>query len=322
MMYIDRILLKYCMVPAQALNLETRLWYPPRKIQIEGDSLVYSWHKNIGRAIRPRAEMLEEFVRLGDEPDDRIAHYARRWGTMGVCACRLPLSHNPHRSWTGAQPGCSPLGMYDEQRPDGLGWEPLDLWRKWSRDAAAILRIIACLKEGQLPEIANWRQIYSAASTPNVPWWRRGVEAESMMVGHVVNEWLGIGDVRPRVHWHDEESIPAKLWTHVGGLFGALAYQLAISLSSTRAVAVCSDCGFGYMPSRAPSPNRRNFCGECRDRGRDQNAASKDFRSRKKQAQRLLRQGLSPAVVAERVGSRLKTVQKWTAGPKSKPKVA
>jgi hypothetical protein len=49
-------------------------------------------------------------------------------------------------------------------------------------------------------------------------------------------------------------------------LFGALVVQLALTISRTDGLALCSGCGLSYVPSRRPRDTKRRYCPEYRKR--------------------------------------------------------
>ena len=299
--------------------LSTEYWHPPVEVYVEGDALVWSPEQNYRRPLLPREGLLEEFVRLGDEPAENIARYARRWGVLKICACHLPYTHNPVRPWNRMGPmvtWCNPLGFHEGRRSDGQWWEPIDAWRRWSRQARSILKIIGTLRDGCLPDKDDWQVVYSHSGAPRqAPWWKRrdGVEFERQKIAEIVNEWLILGDVRPVLHWETWQSKPAVVKMNQPGLFPAIAYQLALALSTRRAVSICSGCGFGYFPKKASSPGRRSFCEDCCDMGVHQKLALKDLRARKARAKELYQRGFEPSEIVKKVGSRESTIRRWIA---------
>ena len=91
------------------------------------------------------------------------------------------------------------------------------------------------------------------------------------------NYWLRFTGVSPCLEWRRQQ--PA-LTLHVGGLFGALAMQLTLAICGTDGLAICSGCGFGYIPNRRPKVNQKNYCQECREKGVPLRDASRAYRAR------------------------------------------
>jgi hypothetical protein len=282
-------------------------WRIPPAVDVNGDRLV--WINDPGppvRYARSGKELLEHFVRLADAPAERIKAYARRWGVLNICEHGLPASHNPPPvplppkallSW------CRPLGW-----PANELWEPLEVWRRYSRQMRAFLNIAARLHEGDLGRLEDWRVLYYQVEDGPVPWWKRVTAADRRVVTLQLKEWLAIGRVELEPSWDEE---PLALRLGVAGLFGALAVQLALAISRTDGLAVCSGCGISYIPSRRPKANRRRYCPECRRRkvpGRD---AATGYRQRIAEAQRLAKEGVTLREIAQRLSTDLATVRGW-----------
>ncbi len=94
------------------------------------------------------AGALDDFIRLPDQPDEAIRAFAAHWGPLGICKHRVPWTHSlARRSPTSVEPVCSPLGVAASQ--GRKGWEPLDKWRDYSREAKAITRDAITLKNNR-----------------------------------------------------------------------------------------------------------------------------------------------------------------------------
>jgi hypothetical protein len=86
----------------------------------------------------PGPGLLEQFVALGDAPDEDILRYARHWGVLVICGHGLPASHSED---------CHPMHLRGRGRY--LYWEPLASWRYLARHAHAVLEIAAATYNGQ-----------------------------------------------------------------------------------------------------------------------------------------------------------------------------
>jgi hypothetical protein len=89
---------------------------------------------------------------------------------------------------------------------------------------------------------------------------------EQAGLARLLSNWLILGNVRPRLDWGNEydPDPPPSVRFSGGTLFGELAMRLAMSVSQSRGLAVCSGCGTAYPPRRRPSLGRRNYCLACR----------------------------------------------------------
>jgi hypothetical protein len=137
---------------------------------------------------------------------------------------------------------------------DGLYAEPLTAWRKFSREARAVLRLIAEVEDGRLGSQGDWGVFLRSAPAPN-----DAATARELVCGYVT-EWIEVGGVRPEVLWADAgRSVLFGNRT----LFGALAHQLLIALTNAPDLALCSECGNVFLPSRRPRLDQRHFCAAC-----------------------------------------------------------
>jgi hypothetical protein len=266
-----------------------RLWVPP-VVELEGNRLYWSRAKEVNGRITGgtlKAEspaMMEEFLRLADASPEKIRDFARHWGVLEICKHSLPRSHNPPGyplpdpvTW------CNPRGFRDSR---SNCWEPLDAWRHFSRQFAAVLNIRARLEEGKVGKSEDWKM---ALNNPDAPYWKQNITAEHDRLAMRLNEFLRIGAVRPSVHWFDYErwqaGLPMRGWSiklTFGGLFGALASQLAFAVARTQGLAICSACARPFTPIKQLSNGRRHYCTDCKKASaRD---ASRDYRRRKRDA--------------------------------------
>ena len=177
--------------------------------------------------------------------------------------------------------GCRPLGWdeRDARLPVGaLAWEPIDPWRLFSRQAHAILKIAERLKDGKVGNAADWQTVYTR-SGKSAPWWDQQVDVECLQLARVLNEWVSLGNVRPRISWRSAGSPEIHL---VGpNLFSAIALQLTFAVAGSDGVAVCSGCGRAHLPSRRGRTEQRNYCSDCREHGVPLRDAQRDYRRRR-----------------------------------------
>lgn len=218
-------------------------WYVPEVVNLQGDDLVWDWFSTNARAgqeanrIRATSELLGNFIRLHDADDDRILKFARKWGMLYLCEHGLPARH------TGDV--CLPLGKWIGL--NGRNHEPIEGWRIYSRKAHELLNEAAKLYE----EIRNRNIDHDLLN-------RQGRVAKDIQL------WLDQAGTNVEFFWAENKQ-RVKLGTH--SLFGALSVQLMALVSKTRGLAICSNCGEIYIPSRSPRTDQRNYCDkeECRN---------------------------------------------------------
>jgi hypothetical protein len=87
----------------------------------------------------PGPGLLEQFVALGDAPDDDILRYARHWGVLVICPHGLPASHSEQ---------CKPMALPDQDRY--VFWEPVASWRYFAGHAKEVLEVAAATYNGQV----------------------------------------------------------------------------------------------------------------------------------------------------------------------------
>lgn len=286
----------------------------PTEIDLDGDRLVWTWSQDAYRTVRPDDRMLTQFVKLDDASDEQILRYARRWGVLEICRHNVPRTHKPlGPSLTDAPDPvewCESLGW-----PKDARWEPLEAWRHFAGQARALLNIVAQLRAGKPARYEDWNAVAQGARTyhgrvagieaelrevtigreyawdgSNLPPRKRRIREERIKrdkplngewarVTGLVNDWMDLGNIRPRLYTED-----GRVAVRLGGgetLFGALAVQLALAISRTDGLAICSACGAPYLPVRRPSLNRRHYCPDCSKWGAWRDAA-RDYRRRKK----------------------------------------
>lgn len=244
-------------------------WWAPKKVRVVEDRLTWEWEDShdVWQA-GSEGELLPRFTQLRTADTEAIAAFARSWGVLFICTHGLPAGHNPDPyqiSYSGPL-GCRPLGWAREQprggrRPDEYAfWEPVETWRHFARQAGALLSISSSLHQGDPTSNEDWATFYEwnteeagrfKAST------RRLGEEAWFLVGGAVQEWLMLGNVRPTF------VPPGRVEFHGGGLFGALAVQLAFACANAAGVAICAECQSPYFTKRKSRKGRRTFCPEC-----------------------------------------------------------
>jgi hypothetical protein len=259
---------------------------------------------------------LDQFVRLAHEEEDDeadVLRFARRWGLLDICFQHgLPSSHVPDRVWrwvtvvTG-EFGDDAADSYNPCRPPGLRRlrEPVERWRHFAAEAQAILNIAANLHQGQRAPLPMWTPLEERVGMPaaallgeqsaesgytgptpemlkkyagqRVQWVRprrSTVSEQRQILNRVIQGWLENGDVRIVFRW-TKRGTSIEFGSHC--LFGALALQLALVVARSQGLAICTNCGRAYPPTRRPARGRNNYC-ELSDCG--SRAAKKDWAAR------------------------------------------
>lgn len=258
----------------------------PTGIRVEGGRLIWSG-LDLDNRIRPGPGLLAGFLRLGNASPVAIKRFAERSGVLELCQHDLPSLHSP---------ACRPRGKRGE-----FQWEPIDAWRYYARQAAALLNVAARLHRDEPGRAEDWNVIYE-----------RPLRYLPQMLGELdlVREMIGLGSIpdhrrllislggvqlvaRPfRRERQRNEVLAAQRfvlaailnygWLGSGGvrpsfqwagsprvvllsgnLFGAVAAHLMFAIAKTQGLAICSACGMPFIPSRQPTPGRRSYCPSC-----------------------------------------------------------
>jgi hypothetical protein len=242
--------------------------FVPDKIELRDNLLV--WHIDSGQLVSPTHEMLARFVALHYRSDSQILGYARSLGVLGICRCGLPSSHNWAVSQSG---GCKP-SLAGDHIPSLRGEkyvcaEPLSVYRKLSKAASAIQEIGALLNQGKRAPEATWGSIWPDLYYGPRPPWTASVPWQKHHLVRAINHWVAMSPTVPFFESGFKGWEIKFRWTgtsHGPNLFGLLAFNLGLSVTRTN-LAICSECGKPYGPSRRPNSNRRNYCPICRARG-------------------------------------------------------
>ena len=233
----------------------------PTRLELVDGDLCWWWSCSGQKAERPRDAVtvgaLDAFIRLRSGQD--VLRFAGRYGVLNICEHGVPASHNPMPPMAGFGGYNGPGGCFPAGWEHGLVREPIDAWFHFARQAAAMLRVGAALRQGQPGSPTDWGTIFVASERPLVP---EDLSFGRIVLSNVVNEWLAIGNVRPTFRWWSTAEAP--VFTLGGGAFANLAVQLMLAISGSQAVAVCDGCQRTYFrQGRSPQAKRRNFCSDC-----------------------------------------------------------
>jgi hypothetical protein len=207
--------------------------------------------------------LLNDFLTLETGSDRRILSFARKWGPLYLCQHHRPFGHNaPGRPGYDSETRCEPIGFGRE----GWPWELLEDWRRYSHEAATILKLI---------ELAYRRK--------DQPQTQCLYEAHSR-----VNHWLLEGDAVLAVEFGPEtqDQLTVSV-SECAGVFGLIGLQLMSTLTrSTRPIS-CSACGAVFFPKRPAPTGIRRYCAACRRSGAPTRDASRDwYRNHKRKARK------------------------------------
>ena len=208
---------------------------------------------------------------------------------------------------------CQPLGMVEEK--GNGGWEPLERWRYYSRESAAILRSIASLhasEDGTAKiSVADAHQLLYGTPSPSVSDSRDERQfVDWRWIRSAVDRWLSFGNVRPYLHEFRggapsvgygtaDSPIEADIYLggsgyfveNVCGLFGALATQVLLVAVNKGGLANCTACELPYFCDRKPAAGERSFCWDPDCRKAKNKLAQRDRRARDREGASSRRRG-------------------------------
>lgn len=275
----------------------------PMTVALESDLLVWSMDTSLKaeflRAKRPPANLLSKFVGLNRGPRDpeRLVAFATKWGVLGICPHGLPHTHElPDVENGDRMVSCLKLGGMKESElsqrtkqylrledlplKDFVFSEPVEIWWSLAAEAEAILAIAGMLRgvppRPGLP--SQWARIldrtislypdqYVEEKTDLPITGPERIAEERSRIVSAVGEWLSWGRVMPVFMWPPGSAPTVSfIGGHtIHGLFGALAWQLALALGRRETqMWLCSGCGLPFSPSRRPRVDQRRYCSECR----------------------------------------------------------
>ena len=223
-----------------------------------------SWNPGFGRGrwTSPTGEPLSEFLQFASCSDDELPRavlaFARTWGALDLCSCGSPGAGVRHRD--------------ADYAPDHLYhawgfWEPVETWRRHSRDLVALMAGSRELQRGALLSEDCWaaikmisepnnccitdrtRLVWSSAGEPVTP-----AQDQRADIVKAVETWMAHGGVLIRPDWAPwDQGITIR--TQWSGLPGLLAVHLLSTMADR--VHLCAGCGLPLVlkPGRRRPPS-------------------------------------------------------------------
>jgi hypothetical protein len=204
------------------------------------------------------AGVLDDFITLFDRPTNAIRAFAAHWGPLGICKHGRPWTHSlTYRSAIAKGPVCSPRGVVKGGR---TGWEKIEHWRDYSRQARDISLEAIALRNSRTREKRKLEHLFARLST-----------------------WLGWAAVAFVAY---EETDKEKPWPcgfgttfAVTGVFQIVVLQLLGVMMGGRELTTCFHCGMPFALSGHREGSRR-FCPACVNRKIAARYAVRDYRVR------------------------------------------
>jgi Zn finger protein HypA/HybF involved in hydrogenase expression len=255
-------------------------WLVPPGLKLQDKFLVYDnrpFRLNEEALIaEPKVNILFEFSGLADADDTGILEYARKFGVLGLCEHGKPRGHFVH---TPIKDLCTPIGWPFKCR------EPIERWRFYASGFGALLRLSVALHNGQSGDAQDWKHALKLPRIAEHP--AAGPWAQIAGVINLLMTWAGIAP-----YWvvgGKMSGVELRTVVPACALFGTLTAELLFTITRSRGLLICSDCGRFYLPQHPPPTGSRKFCPKCGNKAA-RRYASKDYRRREK-ARGLRRQG-------------------------------
>jgi len=134
-------------------------------------------------------------------------------------------------------------------------------------DLARIVRSELGVDQPQGPQSSHadqhevfWETYFRLAEAIGRQQMQASVEFQRHVVAGVLNQWLSMAGVRPRLDWGSGNP---QVQLGGDGLIGALAVQLFFACSQTGGLALCASCGTPFLPTGRRRRNDLNaYCSE------------------------------------------------------------
>jgi hypothetical protein len=124
-----------------------------------------------------------------------------------------------------------------------------------------------------------WETYFRLAGVIGRQHMQASVEFQRQVVAGVLNQWLTLAGVRPRLEWGTGNP---QVQLGGDGLIGALAVQLFFACAQTGGLALCASCGTPFLPTgRRRRKDLHAYCSEC-----GLKAALRDAAARYRQTQK------------------------------------
>ena len=242
-------------------------------VKKDGLVLTYKWAR-LDRSSPAKGSCLKGFLELATVSDDAlpgvVLSFAQQWGPLGICEHRKPRNHRDS-----ADSPCMAIST-----GSGLRTEPLEAWRRYSRQLRAILRVAAQLQLDKPGNSQDWGDIEGAepaglAQDDEERWGLGGVARirgasrviqERHVITLAVGQWFRYGEIKLFPQWGTARSSLSEhrfeIDTAYFGLPGRLAVDLAAALSSPNGIYQCAGCGKPFTPKedRKRAHNREKWC--------------------------------------------------------------
>ena len=289
--------------------VQAQAWIVPAHMDVDSDSLIWSYAVSVSDPVQDRLVspdpnikpgLFSEFLNLGNAQPPRILRYARTWGVLGICQ-QHAMPHSVEAWRTDSQSQHS-FG----RTSDGAFSEPLDVWRRYAKEARALMNIARRLHGGKHGDADDWRNVtgstenhtfigdvtahierasvnfievqrvrdavlHGSGETPGP------VRRDRERLTECVSAWLDLGRARPLLTWHDDGP---QFKLYGAGLFGNIAIQLMLAVDRSDGWTFCTGCDNLFPSRRKVGSAGGRYCDDCRRKGRPVQDAKRRQRRR------------------------------------------
>lgn len=273
------------------------VWLPGT---IETDGLFLLWNEDQAWIpVKPPDDILQRFLKLSSGDSDEILQFARQYGVLLV-----------------SEDEDGTLRNYSDKQ----GKESLADWQKFSRKARAFLNLAADLSRGRPGELKDWEDLVGSLSAKFMAAIDDPLKAR-MFFERDLENWLRAAGITFGLSTSVVIGRPPRMEINYGGrVFGAIVFQLLLTITNSDSLYVCSGCGMPYVRPRGfkkPRPGEGNFCQTC---GRTEALRQADIRRRHRiaDAKRMHSAGRSPSEIAAELRTEAATVRGWIKKEKGK----
>jgi hypothetical protein len=232
--------------------IQTAATFAPEVIGVQEGYLV--WDANSSSLRRPSGVgLLAGFLELADADDDSVYRFAKKWGALNIDAQPVPRLRSR---------------------------EPISTWRDLASRVRAIQRLGINVDLERRGSDQDWVTLGEDPKQRSTL-----TEARFALMNHV-RLLVAKAHLQPRLYWDGKR----KQWQidfdsdGRSNLLAIIVLQLMIEVARNEGYAICSNCKRSYLPSRQPSPGRKNYC----DRKECKRAA---WRNSKRRLRRTEREG-------------------------------
>jgi hypothetical protein len=127
-----------------------------------------------------------------------------------------------------------------------------------------------------------WEAYYRLAEAIGRQQMQSSVEFQRQVLAPVLNHWLSLAGVRPRLEWGARSP---QMQLGGDGLIGALAVELFFACSQSGGLALCVSCGTPFLPvGRRRRRDLNAYCSECGLKAAMRDASARYRKTQKYQA--------------------------------------